>query len=96
MHKANEQVRSIFYGCDNLQAMKIMKDIEDRLQGKYQKSKGLPLSIEGHVHALIEVSLMKWTESSVTCQVCVDFLFMQEATSIDNLCRMYIGWAPYL
>lgn len=38
------------------QAMKIMKDIEDRLQGKYQKSKGLPLSIEGHVHALIEVS----------------------------------------
>lgn len=64
MHKANEQVRSILHGCDNLQAMKIMKDIEDRLQGKYQKSKGLPLSIEGHVHALIEVSLMKWTKSS--------------------------------
>ena len=34
-----------------------MKDIEDRLQGKYQKSKGLPLSIEGHVHALINVCL---------------------------------------
>lgn len=38
-----------------IQAMKILKDIEERLQGKYQKSKGLPLSIEGHVHALIKV-----------------------------------------
>ena len=35
--------------------MKIVKDIEDRLQGKYPKSKGLPLSVEGQVHALIKV-----------------------------------------
>ena len=74
------------------QAMKIMKDIEDRLQGKYQKSKGLPLSIEGHVHALIEVSHVKCTSVLIRGK----FYFMQEATSVDNLCRMYIGWAPYL
>ena len=42
-----------------IQARKIMRDIEDRLQGKYQKSKGLPLSIEGHVHALIKVERRK-------------------------------------
>ena len=42
-----------------IQAMKIMKDIEERLQGKYQKSKGLPLSIEGHVHALIKVRVSR-------------------------------------
>lgn len=38
----------------NEKAVKIIRDIEDRLQGKYPKSKGLPLSIEGHVHALIK------------------------------------------
>jgi serine/threonine-protein kinase ATR len=41
----------------NEKAVKIVKDIEDRLQGKYPKSKGLPLSVEGQVHALIKV----WT-----------------------------------
>ena len=74
--------------------MKIMKDIEDRLQGKYQKSKGLPLSIEGHVHALIEVNL-----TTHVTNIGIENMFLlhiQEATSIDNLCRMYIGWAPYL
>ena len=77
-----------------MQAMKIMKDIEDRLQGKYQKSKGLPLSIEGHVHALIEVNLVKRASVCLVFEVC--YFIMQEATSVDNLCRMYIGWAPYL
>ena len=38
-----------------LKALKIVKDIEERLQGKYHKVKGLPLSVEGHVHALIKV-----------------------------------------
>ena len=52
-----------------MQAMKIMKDIEDRLQGKYQKSKGLPLSIEGHVHALIEVSLVSGHKNELSVQV---------------------------
>ena len=37
--------------------MKIIHDIEDRLNGKYPKSKGLPLSVEGQVHALIKVHL---------------------------------------
>jgi len=32
-----------------------VRDIEDRLQGKYPKSKGLPLSIEGQVDDLIKV-----------------------------------------
>lgn len=78
-----------------VQAMKIMKDIEDRLQGKYQKSKGLPLSIEGHVHALIEVNLETWAQN-LCLSLYLIFLFMQDASSIENLCRMYIGWAPYL
>ena len=75
------------------QAMKIMKDIEDRLQGKYQKSKGLPLSIEGHVHALIKVTMEKRLPS-ILIEVLVSIT--QEATATDNLCRMYVGWAPFL
>ena len=38
----------------NEKAIKIVKDMEDRLQGKY-KSRGLPLSVEGQVHTLIKV-----------------------------------------
>eukprot|EP00731_Ephydatia_muelleri_P024256 Em0016g527a len=57
----------------NEKALKIVKDIEERLQGKYHKVKGLPLSVEGHVHALIKT-----------------------ATDEDNLCRMYVGWAPFM
>ena len=37
------------------QVVIIVKNIEDRLQGKYPKSKGLPLSVEEQVHALIKV-----------------------------------------
>ena len=77
-----------------MQAMKIMKDIEDRLQGKNHKSKGLPLSIEGHVHALIKVNVICRRENSLCFTCCA--IIMQEATAIENLCRMYIGWAPYL
>ena len=36
-----------------IQAVKIVGDIEDRLQGKH--SKGLPLSVKGQVHVLIMV-----------------------------------------
>lgn len=43
---------------DVLKASKIVKDIEERLQGKYHKVKGLPLSVEGHVHALIKVTIV--------------------------------------
>lgn len=50
-----------------------IKNIEDRLLGNFPKAKGLPLSIEGQVHSLI-----------------------QEATDIDNLSRMFIGWAAYM
>ena len=40
-----------------LQPLKIIQDIEDRLNGKYsQKTKGLPLSVEGQVDALIKVN----------------------------------------
>ncbi|XP_064394848.1 serine/threonine-protein kinase ATR-like [Halichondria panicea] len=54
--------------------LKIIQDIEDRLNGKYsQKTKGLPLSVEGQVDALIK-----------------------EATDVDNLSRMYVGWAPFM
>ena len=38
--------------------MKIVRDIEDRLQGKHHhKTKGLPLSVEGQVHAVIKVGV---------------------------------------
>jgi serine/threonine-protein kinase ATR len=57
----------------NEKAVKIVRDIEDRLQGNYPKSKGLPLSIEGQVDDLIKA-----------------------ATSIDNLSKMYIGWAAFM
>jgi serine/threonine-protein kinase ATR len=40
----------------NEKAVKIVRDIEDRLQGNYPKSKGLPLSIEGQVDDLIKES----------------------------------------
>ncbi|XP_065918364.1 serine/threonine-protein kinase ATR-like isoform X5 [Dysidea avara] len=50
-----------------------IKNIEDRLLGNFPKAKGLPLSIEGQVHSLI-----------------------QEATDIDNLSKMFIGWAAYM
>ncbi len=49
-------VVTCFAGFLFLQAVKIVKDIEDRLVGKFPKSKGLPLSVEGQVHALISVS----------------------------------------
>lgn len=47
-------------GCFELplyfQPLKIIHDIEDRLNGKFpQKTKGLPLSVEGQVDALIKV-----------------------------------------
>lgn len=32
-----------------------IKNIEDRLLGNFPKAKGLPLSIEGQVHSLIQV-----------------------------------------
>jgi serine/threonine-protein kinase ATR len=54
-------------------AMTIIKDIEDRMNGKGNLSKVPPLSIAGQVHMLI-----------------------QDATSTDNLSKMYIGWAAYL
>lgn len=57
----------------NEKAIKIVRDIEDRLQGNYPKSKGLPLSIEGQVDSLIKA-----------------------ATSIDNLSKMYVGWAAFM
>ena len=40
-----------------LKAVKIVRDIEDRLQGKHhQKTKGLSLSVEGQVNAVIRVN----------------------------------------
>ncbi|XP_060690494.1 serine/threonine-protein kinase ATR [Hemiscyllium ocellatum] len=60
----------------NEKAKTHVQDIEKRLHGVIKtrnKVKGLPLSIEGHVHYLI-----------------------QEATNINLLCQMYLGWAPYM
>lgn len=39
----------------NEKALSHMNDIDRRLRGIVAKSKGLPLSIEGHVHYLIQV-----------------------------------------
>ena len=47
-----------------------MRDIEDRLQGKYPKSKGLPLSIEGQVDDLIKVHTHP-TETLCIYNICV-------------------------
>ena len=53
--------------------VKKVNDVEQRLRGLMEHNKGMPLSIEGQVHYLI-----------------------QEATDYDNLCFMYMGWAPFL
>lgn len=58
----------------NEEGVKILKDIDKRFKGFEGSNRiMIPLSIEGHVHYLIN-----------------------EATSAENLSRMYIGWAPYL
>lgn len=58
----------------NEEAVKILKDIEQRLKGYQSKNKiMIPLSIEGQVHKLIN-----------------------EATDVENLAQMYIGWAAFL
>lgn len=57
----------------NETGVKKVNDVEKRLRGLMEHNKGLPLSIEGQVHYLI-----------------------QEATDYDNLCFMYMGWAPFL
>ncbi|EDV26576.1 uncharacterized protein TRIADDRAFT_54713 [Trichoplax adhaerens] len=54
-------------------ALKIVKDVEDRLKGNTSKSKGPALSVEGQVHELVK-----------------------EATDVNNLSQMYIGWAAYM
>ena len=43
--------------------MRIVSDIEECLQGK--KSKTLPMSVKGQVHALIEVSVKVWAHADV-------------------------------
>ncbi len=46
------------------QAIEIVRDMEDRLQGKlYSKYKGLALSVEGQTHALIKVKLSQQPRS---------------------------------
>ena len=54
-----------------MQPLKIIQDIEDRLNGKYsQKTKGLPLSVEGQVDALIKVNLYPTTATCCQWIVC--------------------------
>ncbi|XP_062515326.1 serine/threonine-protein kinase ATR-like [Corticium candelabrum] len=57
----------------NETGVKKVNDVEQRLRGLMAHNKGLPLSIEGQVHYLI-----------------------QEARDYNNLCFMYMGWAPFL
>ena len=72
--------------------MKIVRDIEDRLQGNYPKSKGLPLSIEGQVDDLIKVTKV----FSSLLYLLINYLSQQAATSIENLSKMYVGWAAFM
>lgn len=51
------------------QAVKIVRDIEDRLQGNYPKSKGLPLSIEGQVDDLIKESFAFLSPLYFSCSI---------------------------
>ena len=85
-----------------------MKQIDQRLRGFSKKNKILlPLSIEGEVHQLITVKklilfktfikVIKLFFNQWTIYFGLNFLSnFQEATDIDNLSRMYIGWAAHL
>ena len=46
------------------------------------------------VDSLAEITLL--ANSSGVIKMMDVFFILQEAISDDNLCRMYIGWAPFL
>ena len=79
--------------ADSLKQTTSIKNIEDRLLGNFPKAKGLPLSIEGQVHSLIQVNT---TYNIASYILTITYSVSQEATDIDNLCRMFIGWAAYM
>ena len=65
--------RLTYTSCSPMpQAMTIIKDIEDRMNGKGNNSKVPPLSIAGQVHLLIQVCVMwlMWTRVCVCVCVC--------------------------
>lgn len=70
------------------QAVKIVRDIEDRLHGNYPKSKGLPLSIEGQVDDLIKVSGIQWFITNLQ-SVCNIIEREGAKTQLENL--IYLG-----
>ena len=70
--------------------------IDDRLRGRLRyklEVNPLPFSVAGQVNALIQVKTYS-SQSHVLMFSC--FLSDQEATDINNLCRMYCGWASFL
>lgn len=67
--------------------MKIVRDIEDRLQGKHHhKSKGLPLSVEGQVHAVIKVKIGIRLDILIGCSL-ARFVFRSKWLGMEsNIC----------
>ena len=73
-----------------------MRNILERVRGYCTdeltgKRVVLPLSVEGQVDHLIRVSRTRRT--AILSRVC---LHVQQATSNELLCQMFIGWAAYL
>eukprot|EP00058_Branchiostoma_floridae_P009059 XP_002594547.1 hypothetical protein BRAFLDRAFT_104468 [Branchiostoma floridae] len=57
--RVNKSTRSVVPESgeiSNEKAMTHVRDIDQRLQGVFKKMRGLPLSIEGHVHHLIQIN----------------------------------------
>ena len=97
------------------QAVIILQNVEDRLDGYCvaMKNLRLNLSIEGQVHQLLKACRVLPRHSIFLFRVIVAFLgwvmqcfrpdfwynlefTFQDATSLENLSQMYIGWAAYL
>lgn len=78
----------------------MVTDIEERLLGRTGKT--LPVSVKGQVYALIKVLVQLYNSNSTRLHIRFDNVIiigislLQEASDIDNLCQMYIGWGPYL
>ncbi|XP_035661643.1 serine/threonine-protein kinase ATR-like [Branchiostoma floridae] len=66
--RVNKSTRSVVPESgeiSNEKAMTHVRDIDQRLQGVFKKMRGLPLSIEGHVHHLIQEA----TSDLLLCQM---------------------------
>jgi serine-protein kinase ATM len=94
----------------NSHARQALLKIRRKLDGV--DGSGVALSVEGHVNHLIKVRLCVCVCVFLCVRVCVRVFaggtchisvswfffmpFLQEATSVDNLCRLFHGWHPWV